>query len=71
MASQSTRKAPFCKPSQNTEAAAARAEIAVIETANIHSKYAAKATRKGLGSWEEFIWGGITDQKLLEKMSME
>lgn len=46
-----------CKLSQQTEAAIARAKIAVMETANLRSKYARKASvvsgaRLGLGSWK-------------------
>ena len=58
------------KLSQQTEAAIARARIAVIEIANLHSKYAEKA-RIGLGGWKKLIKKRITNRKLLEKMEIE
>ena len=57
--------------SLQTEAAIARAEIAEIETASLHSKYAGKKAGAGPGGRKKLIKGRIGDWELLKQMEME
>ena len=50
----SSMKGLLCKLSQRTEAAIARAEIVVTDTANLRNKYAGEA-RIGLGDWKKLL----------------